>query len=361
MAAITKRLLNLRPYPCPLRQFSSSSDPDDQSQTPPSASTMSKPPSKIATLLALYEKNIKSKGENSGDPSSISAGDGNHSLESIRPSFGRKPFNSSAISNFTKGLRVKASLDGRGKGMGFGKIHDRSELGKRLQAMRPGKQKGKWFSLQEMSERLAKDREAQHEEMGNRTGLPHVVADGLFKIHKDSLQKEKQKGPLGGHLRAIFGIADVDLVDVPPKRGVFRVLNSPPLLFSSSKRACLKLKERTQSLGSLFLPVKPFKYFHPDNMSSAEKLKLEIEKVKDEFKMSESDCGSARVQVAQLTTQIKHLSTVLHKKDKHSTRGLLALVQRRKKLLKYLRRTDWDSYCLVLSKLGLRDNPDVKA
>ncbi|KAG6383571.1 hypothetical protein SASPL_156659 [Salvia splendens] len=252
MAAITKRLLNLRPYPCPLRQFSSSSDPDDQSQTPPSASTMSKPPSKIATLLALYEKNIKSKGENSGDPSSIGAGDGNHSLESIRPSFGRKPFNSSAISNFTKGLRVKASLDGRGKGMGFGKIHDRSELGKRLQAMRPGKRKGKWFSLQEMSERLAKVREAQHEEMGNRTGLPHVVADGLFKIHKDSLQKEKQKGPL-----ALPRVSCVILI----------------LLFSWDAQ-----------------------YFHPDNMSSAEKLKLEIEKVKDEFKMSESDCGSARVQ-----------------------------------------------------------------
>lgn len=37
-------------------------------------------------------------------------------------------------------------------------------------------------------------------------------------------------------------------------------------------------------------------YFHPDNMSSAEKLKLELAKVRDEFKMSESDCGSARVQ-----------------------------------------------------------------
>ena len=37
-------------------------------------------------------------------------------------------------------------------------------------------------------------------------------------------------------------------------------------------------------------------YFHPDNMSSAEKLKIELAKVRDEFKMSESDCGSARVQ-----------------------------------------------------------------
>lgn len=101
-------------------------------------------------------------------------------------------------------------------------------------------------------------------------------------------------------------------------------------------------------------------YFHTDNLSSAEKMKIELTKVREDFKMSESDCGSARVQVAQLTTKIKHLSSALHKKDKHSRKGLFAMVQKRKKLLKYLRRTDWDSYCLVLSKLSLRDNPDYK-
>lgn len=51
---------------------------------------------------------------------------------------------------------------------------------------------------------------------------------------------------------------------------------------------------------------------------------------------------------------------VFKMQDKHSRKGLQAMVQRRKKLLKYLRRTDWDSYCLVLSKLGLRDNPNYK-
>lgn len=37
-------------------------------------------------------------------------------------------------------------------------------------------------------------------------------------------------------------------------------------------------------------------YFHPDNMSSEEKMKIELAKVREEFKMSESDCGSSRVQ-----------------------------------------------------------------
>jgi len=47
--------------------------------------------------------------------------------------------------------------------------------------------------------------------------------------------------------------------------------------------------------------------------------------------------------------------------DKHSRKGLQEMVQRRKKYLKYLRRTDWDSYCLVLKSLGLRDVPKYKA
>lgn len=46
----------------------------------------------------------------------------------------------------------------------------------------------------------------------------------------------------------------------------------------------------------LFYLTASTKYFHPDNMSSAEKMKIELTKVREEFKMSESDCGSARVQ-----------------------------------------------------------------
>lgn len=41
--------------------------------------------------------------------------------------------------------------------------------------------------------------------------------------------------------------------------------------------------------------------------------------------------------------------------DKHSIKGLIAMVKKRNRLLKYLRRTDWESYCMVLSKLEIRD------
>ncbi|KAM5581619.1 hypothetical protein ABKV19_010724, partial [Rosa sericea] len=46
--------------------------------------------------------------------------------------------------------------------------------------------------------------------------------------------------------------------------------------------------------------------------------------------------------------------------DKHSLKGFSSNGERRKRLLKYLWRSDWVSYCLVLSKLGLRDTPDYK-
>lgn len=45
-----------------------------------------------------------------------------------------------------------------------------------------------------------------------------------------------------------------------------------------------------------YLTICVLQYFHPDHMSSDEKMKLELKRVRDEFKMSESDCGSARIQ-----------------------------------------------------------------
>ena len=74
------------------------------------------------------------------------------------------------------------------------------------------------------------------------------------------------------------------------------------------------------------------------------------------FRISESDTGSARVQVAILTHRIKYLDEHFraHKKDHHSRRGLLKMVGRRKRLLNYMKRTDVDGYRRVVQELGLR-------
>ena len=75
-----------------------------------------------------------------------------------------------------------------------------------------------------------------------------------------------------------------------------------------------------------------------------------------ELAMHEKDTGSSEVQVALLTEKIETLSKHIKqfKKDEHSSVGLLKAVNRRKKLLDYLKRNKIDSYKNVLTKLNLR-------
>ena len=74
------------------------------------------------------------------------------------------------------------------------------------------------------------------------------------------------------------------------------------------------------------------------------------------FGASESDTGATQVQVALLTDRINDLTEHLrtHSKDHHSRRGLLKMVGRRRRLLRYLQRTDLDGYRALVRELGLR-------
>ena len=75
-----------------------------------------------------------------------------------------------------------------------------------------------------------------------------------------------------------------------------------------------------------------------------------------ELAIHDKDTGSSEIQIALLTDKIEILSSHIKKfkKDKHSSVGLLKAVNRRKKLLDYLKRNKIDSYKNVLSKLNLR-------
>ncbi len=75
-----------------------------------------------------------------------------------------------------------------------------------------------------------------------------------------------------------------------------------------------------------------------------------------EFKQGAGDTGSAEVQVALLTKRITELSDHFaeHKKDHHSRRGLLRMVNQRRKLLDYLKSNDLERYQALIAKLGLR-------
>ena len=75
-----------------------------------------------------------------------------------------------------------------------------------------------------------------------------------------------------------------------------------------------------------------------------------------EHATGEGDTGSPEVQVALLTQRIRHLTEHLraHKHDYHSRRGLLKMVGKRRRLLKYLQKKDVERYRALIAKLGLR-------
>tara|TARA_B100001093_G_scaffold225999_1_gene216551 strand:+ start:43 stop:312 length:270 start_codon:yes stop_codon:yes gene_type:complete len=82
----------------------------------------------------------------------------------------------------------------------------------------------------------------------------------------------------------------------------------------------------------------------------------EKKEVIKEFGKKDTDTGSTEVQIALLTKRINELSDhfKVNKKDHHSRRGLLGMVNNRRKLLKYLKGKNETEYLALIKKLGLR-------
>lgn len=86
---------------------------------------------------------------------------------------------------------------------------------------------------------------------------------------------------------------------------------------------------------------------------------LSVEKKKsvmEKHQRSKADTGSTEVQIALLSERIKSLAPHFeaNKKDHHGRRGLLKMVNQRRKLLDYLKASDQDSYVKLITDLGLR-------
>ena len=75
-----------------------------------------------------------------------------------------------------------------------------------------------------------------------------------------------------------------------------------------------------------------------------------------EYRTHESDTGSPEVQVAILTEKIRHLTDHLktHRKDHASRRGLLMMVGKRARLLRFLKNKEWTRYQTLIKRLGIR-------
>ena len=84
--------------------------------------------------------------------------------------------------------------------------------------------------------------------------------------------------------------------------------------------------------------------------------KVQKQEIIAKYGRKEGDTGSPEVQIALLTGRIQELTEHLkvHKKDHHSRRGLIKMVNRRKNLLAYLRKKDINRYRDLIAKLGLR-------
>lgn len=75
-----------------------------------------------------------------------------------------------------------------------------------------------------------------------------------------------------------------------------------------------------------------------------------------DYRTHDSDTGSPEVQIALLTSRIQYLTDHFktHQKDHHSRMGLLRMVGKRRRLLDYLKRKDFDRYRTIIGKLGIR-------
>jgi small subunit ribosomal protein S15 len=76
----------------------------------------------------------------------------------------------------------------------------------------------------------------------------------------------------------------------------------------------------------------------------------------EQFRVHQTDTGSPEVQVASLSQRIDHLTGhfKIHVKDHHSRRGLLKLVGQRRRLLDYLKKSDFERYQSLIQRLGIR-------
>lgn len=121
----------------------------------------------------------------------------------------------------------------------------------------------------------------------------------------------------------------------------------------------MKIKKSKETLRfdftDLVMSDRVRKLFDLTNGSQMEVVKAQKQRGMELFQLREGDTGSSAVQVVALTTRIQQMQTHMatHKKDNSSKRGMDALYVRRRKLLDYMERKDFESYRRVVKSLGL--------
>ncbi|GMH81736.1 hypothetical protein TrST_g11958 [Triparma strigata] len=133
-----------------------------------------------------------------------------------------------------------------------------------------------------------------------------------------------------------------------------RLLSS--LAGSTSTQTSSILRHKLGQLPANSLSDEVKKAMSLDNASRSERVKFQTMSAIKEFERQPGDTGSTPVQIAALTVKIDSLAShcAINKKDHHNKRALTSLITRRRKLMQYLERKDFDSYAEVIKKLGLK-------
>ena len=132
------------------------------------------------------------------------------------------------------------------------------------------------------------------------------------------------------------------------KMAVCRCILPPPLAHTGSNRFFTSLRECARN----HIKYKG-KREERRNMGIAQPQR---QGVIEQFRLHQTDTGSPEVQVALLSQRIEHLTEhfKIHLKDHHSRRGLLKLVGQRRRLLDYLKNSDFERYQSLIHRLGIR-------
>lgn len=189
------------------------------------------------------------------------------------------------------------------------------------------------------------------------------IRSKMTKTKKRRILKNRKKA--ADALRGVFPPKPPGYIDKNTP-----VINSIPreerlaIAQEEEERAAKKLNDK------LALHQEPLMRFHFDGLQMSERVRklfdlangnqkevvaAQKQRGMELFQIREGDTGSSAVQIIALTTRIQQLQTHFrkHKKDKHSRRGMDALYVRRRKLLDYLERKDFETYRNVVKTLGL--------
>ena len=148
-------------------------------------------------------------------------------------------------------------------------------------------------------------------------------------------------------------------------RFLFRTISKE--ILQSTKRWCTTTTSSSSSSGANYELVSRLQNFHgplPEDIAKPVSLATASQKEITKFKVNLAiqkiqqhslDTGSAPVQIAVMTEQVMSLARhfTVHKKDKHSQRGFQILLARRRKMMKYLKKYDFNLYQKTVKSLGL--------